>query len=303
MQHQAQRPLLALALRVGGVALISTMFMLVKFSAESGVSLPEMMFWRQAASMPILLAWFAATGGLHHLATRRIGTHARRAAMGTFGMLCNFAAAILLPLAEATTLGFTTPLFAVILTALVLREHVGVWRWSAVAVGFAGVLVITQPGAHDLVSPLGVAAGLGAGLTVAVVSFQIRDLARTEHPASIVFYFALFGALFALPFLPFYAASHSPLQWTLMIATGVVGTLGQLLITMALRHGSVASVIVMDYTALIWATLYGWTIWDQLPPLATWLGAPAIVAAGLLVAWRERRLAREASPTTAIEGD
>lgn len=277
------------------------MFMLVKYLGESGIALPELMFWRQAVSIPVLLGWLAlAGGGFGRLRTRRLASHAGRATVGMMGMLCGFTASILLPLAEATTLGFTTPLFAVILTALMPRERVGPWRWTAVTAGFIGVLVIAQPGQAPI-APLGAAAGLGSGLLVAIVAFQIRDLGKTESPVAIVFYFALFGALLTLPFLPFTMTAHSGRQWLLLMATGTIGTLGQLLITAALRHGAVASVIVMDYTALIWATLYGWLIWDHLPPLATWLGAPAIVAAGLIIAWRERRLAKAITPAVALE--
>ena len=301
MPH-SERPLYALALRLAGIALIATLFMLVKLAGESGVALPEIMFWRQAMAIPLLLAWMALRGETGQLRTSRLGTHGRRAAIGMMGMICNFGAAVLLPLAEATTLGFTTPLFAVILSALVLRETVGRWRWTAVVIGFAGVVVIAQPG-HHMVSPLGAAAGLGAGLMVALVSFQIRGLARTEAPSAIVFYFALFGALMMLPFLPFTMTAHTPRQWLILIALGTVGTIGQLLITAALRHGAVASVIVMDYTSLIWALLFGWVIWGQLPTSATWLGAPLIVAAGLIVLWRERRLALALSPPSAAEAD
>lgn len=301
MEH-AQRPILALVLRLAGVVLMSTLFMLVKFTGESGIALPELMFWRQAVPVAVLAGWLAVTGRLGTLRTGRLGSHASRAVTGTLGMLCGFAASFLLPLAEATTLGFTTPLFAVVMSALFLREHVGPWRWTAVALGFAGVIVIAQPG-HQPISTLGAAAGLCAGLVVAVVSFQIRDLSRSESPTSIVFYFSLFGSLLAAPFLPFYTGAHSAWQWLLLLGVGLSGTLGQLLFTAALRYGSVATVIVMDYSALAWTMLYGWLIWDHVPPLATWLGAPAIIAAGLVIAWRERRLAKEPSLPSALDAD
>jgi drug/metabolite transporter (DMT)-like permease len=297
-----ERPLYALALRLAGTALIATLFMLVKLAGESGVALPEIMFWRQAMAIPLLLAWLGSRGELGSLRTRRLGTHGRRATLGMAGMVCNFSAAVLLPLAEATTLGFTTPLFAVIVGALVMRQNIGKWRWAAVLLGFAGVLVIAQPG-HHVVAPLGAAAGLGAGLMVALVSFQIRDLSRTEAPAAIVFYFALFGAVMMLPFLPFTMTAHTGTQWLILIALGTAGTVGQFLITAALRHGAVVSVVVMDYTSLFWALLFGWAIWGQLPAFAAWLGAPLIVLAGLIVLWRERRLALTLSPPTAADSD
>ena len=299
---QADRPLYALALRLAGIALIAMMFMLVKLAGESGIALPEVMFWRQAVTVPVLLGWLALLGRVGTLRTTRIGAHARRAGVGMFGMVCNFGAATLLPLAEATTLGFTTPLFAVLIGALVLGQTVGWWRWAAVILGFSGVLVIAQPG-HAPIDPLGAATGLGAGLMVAIISYQIRDLGRTEPPIATVFYFALFGSLIMVPFQPFVMTAHSPQQWAVLIGIGLVGTLGQLLITTALRHGPVASVIVMDYSSLIWALLFGWAVWGDLPVAATWLGAPLIVGAGLIVLWRERIHARAPSPTAAIEGD
>lgn len=299
---QTDRPLFALFLRIVAIIFISTMFMLVKLLGERGIAAPEIMFWRQGITVPLLLGWLAATGGLGRLRTLRMASHAMRAAVGMAALFCNFMAMIYLPLAVATTLGFTTPLFAVILTATVLRDRVGPWRWTAVALGFVGVLIIAQPGGGSL-SLLGTAAGISAGLLVAIVSFQIRDLARTEDSITCVFYFALFGAMMTALFLPVYAQRHTPAEWLLLGAVGLVGTLGQLLITVSLRFGSVASVIVMDYTSLIWATLFGWLIWDTLPPAATWLGAPAIIASGLIVAWREQRLARTLSPPAALEVD
>jgi drug/metabolite transporter (DMT)-like permease len=298
VEHPEQRILLALALRVAAAMSLATLLALVKYAGESGIALPEIMFWRQAVSVPLLFGWLAATGGLHRLRTKRLGSHARRAAVGMFNMIFNFGAAILLPLAESTTLGFTTPLFAVVLAALVMREHIGPYRWLAVALGFAGVLVIAQPGGEPT-PPLGLAAGLVAAFLIAVINFQIRDLGRTEEPISIVFWFAAFGTPMAALALPFFMTAHSAWQWLVLLAVGAVGTGAQLLLSASLRYGTVARIIVMDYTALIWATLWGWLVWDRLPPAATWLGAPLIVAAGLVIAWRERRLGRAA----AIERD
>lgn len=302
MTQSPERPLLGLFLRASAMLLLSTMFMLVKVAGDTGIAVPEIMFWRQALTIPTLLAGLALTGKLELLRTQRMPSHARRAVVGTFGLLCNVSAAMLLPLAEATTLGFTTPVFAVLITAVVLRDKVGPWRWIAVALGFAGVLIVAQPG-HVSVSPLGVAAGLGAGLIVAIVSFQIRDLSRTEAPVTVVFWFAFYGALFAGALMPIYATQHSTWQWLILLLIGLSGTCAQMLLTLALRHAAVATVIVMDYTALVWSTLYGWLIWDQLPPPVTWLGAPLVVAAGLIITWREHRWSRAVPPATALEED
>ena len=283
------RPFLALGLRLASVAMLGTMAALIKLASERDIHLLETIFWRQGLTRPMAIAWVMATSGLSTLATRRPWAHATRGAAGATGMVLNFLSIILLPLAEATTLGFTAPIFAVFLSVMLLGEKVGPYRWMAVALGFAGVVIIAQPGDGHL--PLmGAMAAMGGAMMVAVISIQIRDMNRTEKPLAIVFWFAAFTTPIAGLFLPFVMTSHSAADWALLMVIGVVGGLGQLLLTAALRFGAVASVVVMDYSALFWATLYGWMFWDMLPTAATWLGAPLIIAAGLIIAWREHRL-------------
>ncbi|HEY0959687.1 MAG TPA: DMT family transporter [Novosphingobium sp.] len=294
--------MLALGLRIMAAMVFATLLMLVKYAGESGVSLPEIMFWRQAVPIPTILGYLALTGGLHRLRTKRLGTHARRAGVGMTNMVLNFGAAILLPLAESTTLGFSTPLFAVLIAAVWMRETVGPWRWTAVVLGFVGVAIIAQPGGEPI-SPLGATMGLIAAFLIAVINYQIRDLGRTEEPISSSFWFAAFGAPLAGLALPFFMTAHSGAQWLVLIGIGLCGTIAQFLLAASLRHGAVASVIVMDYTALIWATLYGWAIWDRLPPAMTWLGAPLIIAAGVTIAWRQHVLSKAPPPASSIELD
>lgn len=296
------RPFLALGLRVIAVGVLSTLVMLVKYTAQTGVAFPEILFWRQVPTVVLILGWLALRGEVQRLKTTRLQVHARRALLGVTGMCFTFGAPLLLPLTESTALGFTTPIFAVLLSAFVLKESVGPVRWLAVALGFIGVLVITQPGSAHL-PPLGAAVGLGAGFMVAIIAIQVRDLARTDESLSIVFWFAAFSAPVLALALPFSYSAHTPWQWLLLLAGGVLGCLGQILLTASLRFGQVASVIVMDYTALAWATLYGWLIWDDLPTAATWLGAPAIIAAGAVIAWREHRLYRRSPPPAASGAD
>jgi len=292
---QHERPIFALILRLASALLFATMFMLVKLAGERGAHLPEIMFWRQGIAAIVMLAWLLPARQMHLLKTENIGRHVARTGIGMIGMIFGFSAVTLLPLAEATMLGFTAPLFAVLITALVVRDRVGPWRWSAVVVGFAGVLIITQPGNASL-SALGLAAGLGAALVVAIVSFQIKSLARIDGPTSVAFYFSLFGALVTAPFLPFYFTAHNEAHWLILIGCGLAGALGQLLASFSLRHGAVATVMIMDYTSLIWATLFGYFVFDRLPPYAIWIGAPIIIMAGMIVMWREHRLSRAVPP-------
>jgi drug/metabolite transporter (DMT)-like permease len=265
------------------------MLVFVKLVTQSGVSLTETLFWRQLPTVPILLLWFGTRGELATLGSTRLKAHAGRAMTGLAGMFLNFGAVTLLPLAVATTFNFTSAIWAVVLSALLLKEKIGPWRWGAVLLGFAGVLVMAQPaGGH--VPPFGAAVALGAAFMIALISIQIRDLAQTEHPLTIVFWFAAFSVVPLAAAMPFVMSGHTAYQWTLLGGLAMFGLLGQFLLTAALRFGAVASVIVMDYSSLIWATLFGWWVFDRLPPATTWLGAPLIVGAGLLIAWREHRL-------------
>lgn len=285
MQPQ-QKPFLALGLRLLAMVAMSVMLLFSKLSGTHGLPLTETLFWRQLLPAVAIFGWLATQGQLGRLRTLRFRIHLRRAFIGTLGMFTTLGVVRILPLAEATILSFTTPMFAVVLAALFLREAVGPWRWGAVVLGLIGVLVIVGPD-HAHLPLAGVAVGLTAAFSVALVSIQLRDLGRTEEPLTVVFYFSALGALMLLPGAVITGSAHSQANWLLLGGIGATGLLTQMLLTAALRYGSVSSVIVMDYSQLIWSTLWGLLIFGQLPPATTWLGAPLIIAAGLVIAWRE----------------
>jgi len=282
------------------MVLFATLMMVAKYIGEAGIAVPEMVFWRQAVPTVLILIWFAAKHDLGSLRTTRIRSHFLRSLVGMVGMVAMLVSVTHLHLAESTTLSFTAPLFAVLIAAFVLRRHVGAWRWSAVAVGFCGVLIIAQPGVAD-VSAIGMTGGLISGLTLAIVNFQIRDLGKTESAISIVFYFSVFGMVLAALFAPFFVTTHTPFEWFLLVSLGLLGASSQFLIATSLRFAPVMSVIVIDYTLLIWSTLLGWLVWSDLPSWTTWLGAPAIIAASLTIAWRENRLTKQIPPIAASD--
>ncbi len=293
---------MALLIRLGAVAALSTMGALIKYAEAGGIHLVEILFWRQFLVIPILLAWALASGsGIAAFATSRRGAHFRRGLFGLVGMALNFGGVVLLPLAEATAMNFTAPIWAVILSAVILKARPGIWRWSSVLIGFTGVLLIARPGSGDI-APLGAAVALGGAFMMALISIQLADLGRTEKPLVIVFWFAMVSAPICALGLPFTGMTHDPEQWLLLAAIGVVGTIGQLLLTAALRLGEVASVMVMDYSALFWATLYGALLFGASPATGTWFGAPLIIAAGLIITWREHHLARQHLVYPAADG-
>jgi drug/metabolite transporter (DMT)-like permease len=288
------RPMLALGLRLLAALALATMAMLVKLAGEHGAHLVELIFWRQLLAAGLIGAGLTLAGRLSVLKTDRLPSHARRSATGLFGMFFTYGAVLLLPLAEATTLGFTAPIFAVLIAMVMFGERVGPYRWAAVMIGFAGVVVVMQPGSgdHQGITWFGVAVGLMAPLMVTIISFQIQDLNKTENPWSIVFWFAALSAPVVAIGLPFVVAPHDSQTWLIILAMALMGVLAQILLTAALRFGSAAVILLMDYTALLWASLYGYAVFDRAAPASLWLGAPLIIGAGLLIAWRERQLAR-----------
>jgi drug/metabolite transporter (DMT)-like permease len=289
-----QRPLAGIALRLVTALLLAVMFALVKLVASRGVNVAESLFYRQCGSALCATGLVALGPGFGSLRTRRVWAHVGRMALGVAAMALNFLAFILLPLAEATTIGFSVPIFSVVLAALVLGEPTGKWRWGAVAAGFAGVLLIVQPGRGDV--PLaGASVALAAALLTASVTIVIRRLGATERAATTVFWFAL-SSLVPLGLLMLrFARSHDPSTWALLAGLALAGGLAQLTLTGALRLAPVALVMPMDYTSLLWAVLLGSALFGELPSPWTWIGAPIIIASGLVIVWREHRLQRRAA--------
>jgi len=297
---QDDRLLLAIGVRLIAALSLTTMNAIVKIAEARGAGIGELLFFRQATLVPVLAICLALGPGLGVIRTGRIGAHIVRAATGLTGLAMLFWTVTLLPLAEATTLTFTTPLFATLLGALVLREPTGWHRWSAVGLGFAGVLIVVHPGAGHF-APLGTALGLAYALMTAIVSIQLRRIGRTEHPLATVFWFGLLATpicavAFVLTWQP-----HPAEVWLMMAAIGVIGSLTQICLTTSLRLGPVSTVVPMDYSGLIWATLYGFALFGVLPDWTTWLGAPLIVASGIYIVLRESRLNRVKTESAGAE--
>ena len=279
-----------IALRLAAMLGLALMFVVVKLVAARGVHLAESLFWRQAFALPFILLWVFSQGGLHLLRTQRIAAHGRRAAMGLAGMALNFGGVILLPLAEATTISLSVPIFATIFAALLLREPVGRARWSAVLIGFVGVIIVLQPGGMSIFGGshmTGALVALSGAIVTALITIAVRDLGRTETTVAIVFWFT---ALSLIPLgiaLPFVWTAHSAEGWGLLMLLGLSGAATQMFLTGALRLAPVSVVIPMDYSSLLWSICFGWWFFGTLPATTTWIGAPVIIGSGLFIAWRE----------------
>jgi drug/metabolite transporter (DMT)-like permease len=278
----------AIGLRLTSVALFAGMNVLIKLAEARGAAFAELLFYRQFGAAVLVGGVVAGGPGLASLRTARIGAHVLRTAIGLVAMTLTFSTLILLPLAEATTIGFSMPIFATVLGALILHEPTGWRRWAAVLAGFVGIVIVTQPGSGHI-PVLGVLTGLVAAFCTASVSILLRTIGKTEPALTTVFWFS---ALSLLPLGIAYAPAvraHDPATWAVLLGIGVIGGFGQMAMTASLARGAVSRVVPMDYTALLWATLLGWLVFDRLPVPATWLGAPVIVASGLYIVWREHR--------------
>ena len=295
-----QRPLAGIALRLLTALLLAVMFALVKLASTRGVNVVETLFYRQCGSALCATGLVAIGPGFASLRTQRVWAHVGRMGLGLAAMALNFIAFILLPLAEATSIGFSVPIFSVVLAAVMLGEPTGKWRWGAVAAGFVGVLLIVQPGS-GAVPLLGASVALAAALMTASVTIVIRRLGATERAATTVFWFAV-SSLVPLSLLMLrFARLHEGATWAVLACLALAGGLAQLTLTGALRLAPVALVMPMDYTSLLWATLLGLLMFGELPTPWTWIGAPIIIASGLLIVWREHLLHRRALLSAAAE--
>ncbi len=290
-----QSPMLGIAFRLGAATSFGFMAAAIKLGHEAGIAVAELAFYRFAFGLPPLFVWMALTHSFGAWRTQRSMMHVSRGVLGLGTMVIAFYALAFLPLAEAATIGFVAPLFSVMLSAIVLREPVGRYRWSAVAIGFLGVLIVMQPGGSAL-SPIGLTLALCAALGVAGVTITIRSMSKTESAQTTVLWFTGFSILVTGALMPFFAEAHDGREWAILGAVGVAGGLGQLFLTSALRVAPVSVVVPFDYTQLLWAVLLGWLLWDTHPPAATWIGAGIIVASGLYTLYRERQLGREKPP-------
>ncbi|AMO72230.1 DMT family transporter [Sphingorhabdus sp. M41] len=281
------RPMAGILTRLAAMLSLAVMFTFVKLAGEQGVHVTESLFYRQLIAMPLIcFLIMRSRAGWPSIISNKHKLHILRSVLGIFAMGLNFWAMTLLPLADATTISFTVPIFATLFAAMFLREQVGIRRWSAILIGFVGVLIVVQPGG-SLIPAAGAAIALGGALVTAAVTMVIRILGRTETSVVTIFWFSVY-TLPALTICAFiYGGGHDAQTWGYLLGIGLFGALGQLCITQSLRYAPVSTIVPMDYSSLIWASFFGIVIFGQYPGLSIWLGAPVIIGSGLFIAWRE----------------
>lgn len=289
------RVLTGILCRIGSGLSFSTMGALLKLASTQGLNAPELVFYRSLFSLPVVLAWILKRESLSVLRPNRPAAHVWRSGLGLLTMGLSFQALILLPLAEATAINFTAPIFATILSFLILKEDVRVHRWAAVVVGFLGVLIVARPGGSAL-PLLGLGVAIAAAIGSAGVTTTLRHLQRSENIATIVFWFAVAGIVVGGLLMPFFGHAHGAEAMILVAAGGLAGGLGQLFMTASLR-APVSVVTPFDYLQIVGATAYGWLLFSDVPSIHTVMGAALIAASGIYTAWREhvRRIRQAAT--------
>ncbi len=285
---QTQNPGLGIALRVAAMFCMAGLAALVKWCSAKGVPVLEIIFFRNAFAFVPVLLYIWKTSGFGVLKTRRPVGHLMRSSVGLVAMVCGFTAVSMLPLTQSTAISFSSPLFMTALSALILHEPVGRHRWAAVLLGFIGVVIMVHPDPSHFAGA-GVIFGLVSALGVAGAMIAIRELGATEPGPTIVFYFTLAGAVVGLASLPFGWVMPDLQTLILLICIGLLGGIGQLLLTEALRRATVAVIAPFDYTQLVWASLIGFFVWQETPQALTWLGALVVAASGIYILWRETR--------------
>lgn len=256
----------------------------------------QVIFVRGLLSMGILalIAW--ASNALHLLKTQNFRSHALRSISGTVSMFCLFTALTLIPLADVTAITFTSPMFLTVLAMLFLGERIHRFRWTALGIGFLGVLIMIGPHLSFAEgSSFGVLAALGAAMFSAIAMVFVRSMSGGEHAITITFYFSLTfticSALTALQGWPI----PTPSQWLFIVLAGLFGVFGQLLMTYSYRYAEASTIAPLDYTSMIMSVILGYVFFDEMPTLSVWIGAPLVVGSGLIILWREYYLKKQLS--------
>jgi drug/metabolite transporter (DMT)-like permease len=290
-------PLYGITLKVVSVCFFVVMATLLK--ATQTIPAGELVFFRcffAILPVAIWLLWRRQLGAAFH--TRRPFGHILRALVGATSMGLGFFALTRLPLPEATAIGYAAPLLIVVFSAILLKERVYIFRWTAVVVGLIGVVIILWPRLTlftsgqplDNSEAVGAIAAFGGAVVTAFALMQVRNLTRTERTESIVLYFFISASLMSLLTIPFGWAMPTLEQAVLLIGAGFAGGLGQLLMTSSYRYADMSVIAPFEYVSLLLTLVIGFAVFGDVPDLTMIMGAIIIVLSGIAVILREHYL-------------
>ncbi|MEZ0469866.1 DMT family transporter [Luteimonas salinilitoris] len=293
------QPTRAALLMLGSTLFFAMMVIAIRLASET-LHTFEIAFFRNffglAAALPLLMR---RGRGIGFLKTAQLPRYFVRCLIGMLSMFCGFWAIGNLPLAQAVSLSYSTPIFVTIAAVIFLHEQVRARRWTAVGLGFLGVLVILRPGSGEFTP--GMLVAVAAAMLSGLVAIQIKELSRTEPADRIVIWTTLFWVPMSL--LPALAVWEWPqgATWIWVVASGVLGTGGHMLWTRALKLGEVSALTPISFMQLPVVALFGWVLFGQTVDAWTIAGATIIFVANAYIAHREARLARRAATSAPIE--
>jgi drug/metabolite transporter (DMT)-like permease len=288
------QPLRGIAYKLGSVVVFIAMASMIKAAA---VPAGQAVFFRSFFAIPVIVVWLVLRRELRTgLRVASVWGHALRGVMGTTAMAFGFGGLLYLPLPDATALGYAAPLLTVVFAAAILGERVRLFRYSMVGLGLTGVLIVLWPrlGAGGADGALfGAALVLTGAVFSALAQITIRRLVQTEGAPAIVFYFSVTSATLGLASLPFGWVMPSPAQAALLVGAGLLGGLGQILLTSSYRWADASVVAPFEYASILFALGIGFWVFGEVPSSAMLSGAALVVLAGVLIIWRERALGIE----------
>jgi drug/metabolite transporter (DMT)-like permease len=294
------RPLRGIAFKLASVLVFIVMASMIKATADH-VPAGQTVFFRSFFAIPVIFVWLAVRrelpGGLK---TANPFGHFWRGLMGTLAMGFGFAGLGYLPLPEVTAIGYAAPILTVVFAAMFLGEEVRLFRISAVAMGMVGVMIVVYPrltvlsgDAAGYLEAFGAMVVLGGAVFASLAQVFVRRLVNTEPTAAIVFYFSLTATALSLITIPFGWVWPTPGEAAILVAAGLLGGVGQILLTSSYREADASLVAPFDYASMIFALGIGYFVFAEVPTLPMLAGAALIVTAGILIIWRERQLGLE----------
>lgn len=289
-------PLQGILLKLGSVFIFTVMAAVLKSTAAT-IPAGEQVFFRSLFAIPVILIWLVWLGDLSTgLRVRDPMSHFYRGIVGSIAMGTGFAGLGLLPFPEATALGYAMPLLTVIFAAMFLSERVGVFRLSMVGLGLAGVLIVLSPRLSVGAGSVTMAESLGAVLTLTGAAFGalaqifISKMIATERTAAVVFWFSVTATVLSLVTLPFGWVVPDPKTALLLVSCGLMGGAAQIMLTSAYRYADASLVAPFDYASMLMALAIGWFVFGEGASPRMLAGAAVVIAAGVAIIWRERRL-------------
>ena len=285
-------------LPVSALGLVSTILFafMIAIIKQLGETVPtgQLVFSRSFFALIPLFIMAIMQGSLRDcIQTQHPWLHVRRALVGVIAMSCWFSAVTMLPLPEATAISFLAPLLTVAFAAIFLKERVGIYRWSAVGVGFVGVMIILSPRLSMSGEDVGLLGAMLAAIStvfMAIAATLIRQMTKTEKNAAIIFYFFVAASGFSLFSLYWGWEMPDLTTMILLICAGLLGGIAQIFATQAFRLAEASLLAQFDYVNMIWAILIGVFLFSEYPTIQVLLGGAVVIAAGLFVVYRESRL-------------